>query len=684
MSQGSHVEDLERRVAELEAELADSRRVSDLLVHAPFGLYLVDLEGRVSATNERGASALGRTVAEIVGARLRDLYPPEVAERRRERGMAVFASGAPATFEDKIGDRCYLGTIVPIFDEHHRPTHLAIYGVDITERVWVEEALRRSQELLRAQRDLALALGQARGVSETLRLCLETAVKLSGMDCGGVYLVDAAPSDMELIAHVGVSDELVAAFGRLGHDSLHTRLAAKGEPLYSHSDEMPAGIRERLQAEGLRAVAILPIAHEGRPVGRFYIGSHTLDEVPDAARGTLETIAAQIGEAIARSRAEEALRRSESQLHQARKMEAIGTLAGGIAHDFNNLLMGIQGNASLMQLEAMPGERILDRIRSIEECVRSGTELTRQLLGFARGGRYEVRPTNINELIERSASLFGRTRKEISIHTKLERDLWVVDADRGQLEQVLLNLYVNAWQAMPHGGKLVLETRNVAAAGDEVARDRRRVMISVADTGVGMDEATKQRIFEPFFTTKEMGRGTGLGLATVYGIVKSHGGSITVDSAVGEGTVFTIHLPASSRTTAREPAVASRAVVRGSETVLLVDDEAMVLEVGGRMLEALGYGTITASSGAEALEVYQRRRGQIRVVVLDMIMPGLSGSETFDRLKEIDPGVQVLLSSGYSLDGQARAIFERGCKAFVQKPFSLDELSRKIREVLEG
>ncbi|MEA3279861.1 MAG: PAS domain S-box protein, partial [Thermodesulfobacteriota bacterium] len=386
--------------------------------------------------------------------------------------------------------------------------------------------------------------------------------------------------------------------------------------------------------------------------------------------------------------AEKEEQRLQAQLQRAQKMEAIGTLAGGIAHDFNNLLMGIQGRASLILMDKDSSYPDFEHLKEIEDCVKSAADLTGQLLGFARGGKYEVEPTDINELIKKSSRMFGRTKKEIKIHRKYQKDVWTVEADQGQIDQVLMNLYVNAWQAMQGGGKLYIQTENVTLDKDYVKpfeiKPGKYVKISVTDTGHGMDEATRERIFDPFFTTKEMGRGTGLGLASAYGIIKNHGGFINVYSEKGEGTTFNIYLPASESELVRsQSGGVSNDVRHGHETVLLVDDEDMIIDVGELLLKKMGYTVLTARSGKEATEIYEKNKDKIDLIILDMIMPDMSGGDTFDRLKEINPEIKVLLSSGYSINGQATEILERGCDGFIQKPFNMKQLSYKIREVLD-
>ncbi|MBW2306108.1 MAG: PAS domain S-box protein [Deltaproteobacteria bacterium] len=388
-----------------------------------------------------------------------------------------------------------------------------------------------------------------------------------------------------------------------------------------------------------------------------------------------------------RKRAQEKKKKPEAQLRHAPTMKAIGTLASGIAHDFNNLLMAIQGYASLMLMDIDSSHPHYEKLKTIEEQVRRGADLSRQLVGFAGGGKYEARPVNLNEIVEKTSLVFARTRKDITIYQKHQKDIWTVEADQGQIEKALLDLYNNARHSMPGGGDLYVETKNVALdenfIGQFGVEPGDYVRISIADTGVGMDEATSQRIFEPFFSTREMGRGTGLGLASVYGIVTNHGGIITVHGKKGKGTEFNIYLPASKKEAVKERAFEDEAL-RGRKTILIVDDEVPVLDVGIEILKSLGHTALRAGSGEEAVEVYKANKDKIDLVILDMIMPGIGGGETYDILKAINPDIKVILYSGYSINGEAKKILDRGCNAFLQKPFSIKELSQKIRDVFEN
>ncbi len=378
-------------------------------------------------------------------------------------------------------------------------------------------------------------------------------------------------------------------------------------------------------------------------------------------------------------------KRLEDTLQRMKRMEALSTLGGGIAHDFNNLLMGIQGNVSLLLLDVNAHHPYHPKLKNIEKAVQSGSDLTRQLLGFAKGGKFETRPISLNDVINKSLEMVGRTNKEIRIRKSFKKDLWTAEVDPGQIEQVLINLFLNAYQAMPGGGELLIRTENVLAMDDPKyyrLKPGKYVNLSVTDTGLGMDEATQERIFDPFFTTKGMGRGTGLGLASAYAIIKNHSGIINVHSKKGKGTTFDIYLPASEKEVRAEEKERSELILKGTETVLLIDDEDMILDVGEAMLRKMGYRVLLAKGGKEGVRLYKKHKRDIDLVILDMIMPDMAGGEAYDKIRGIDPKVKVLLSSGYSLEGQAAQILERGCNGFVQKPFDIRKISRKIRDVL--
>ncbi|MCK5485110.1 MAG: PAS domain S-box protein, partial [Desulfobacterales bacterium] len=328
-----------------------------------------------------------------------------------------------------------------------------------------------------------------------------------------------------------------------------------------------------------------PIFKEGKPVG---------------LRGFMVDI-------TDRKKAEEERRKLEVQFQQAQRFEALGTLAGGIAHDFNNLLMNIQGNTSLMLFEIEGTHPFFEPLKKIEKQVKSGAQLTRQMLGYARKGKFNVKSVDLNQIVDESADTFGRTRKEITIYREFDNDLFPVEADQGQIEQVLLNLYVNAADAMPGGGKLILKTKNEThlniKSNHYDPRPGKYVQLTITDSGTGIDNQTLERIFDPFFTTKGMGRGTGLGLASVYGIIKSHDGYIDVTSEKGHGTTFTIFLPASENDVEGTADTAAK-LIKGSGTLLVVDDEELVLKVGVNMLEKLGYTVLGAKNGTEAVDIF--------------------------------------------------------------------------------
>lgn len=382
--------------------------------------------------------------------------------------------------------------------------------------------------------------------------------------------------------------------------------------------------------------------------------------------------------------AEEERRRIAAHMQQAQKMEAIGTLAGGLAHDFNNLLMGMQGNLSLLRLNKEKDHPDLPYLQKIEAAVERASELTRQILGFARGGKYDVRVTDLNRLVTQTVDLFAKTRKELDIRKRLAPELRPIEADQSQIQQVLLNLLVNAWQALGAGGTLEVGTENVEVAENDPERPPDvpagpYVRLEVRDSGEGMEETVRKRIFEPFFSTRSRAEAKGLGLSAAWGIVRGHNGFITVESRKGVGSTFRVYLPAAGK--APPPPRAVAAAPSAPRTVLLVEDEEIVCDIGEKMLRRLGYAVLTARSGEEALALFAEGHREIDLVILDLIMPGITGAEVYERLRAIRPDVPVLLSSGFSLDGQAMELLRRGCRGFIQKPFSLDQLRTKIQEI---
>ena len=383
-------------------------------------------------------------------------------------------------------------------------------------------------------------------------------------------------------------------------------------------------------------------------------------------------------------------RRLQQQVLQSQKMEAVGRLAGGVAHDFNNLLTVITSYSDLLLEDLAPGDAKRDDLEQVRKAADGAAALTRQLLAFSRQQVVEPRVVSLNTVVEGLQKILRRViGEDIEVTIALAPDLGSVRADVGQLEQVLMNLVVNARDAMPTGGRLTVETANVEhdpeyARDREAAAVRRFAMLAVTDTGCGMDEATKARIFEPFFTTKETGKGTGLGLATVYGIVKQAGGFIWVYSEPGQGTSFKIYLPAVDATAERTTAAATTPAPRGTETVLLVEDAAAVRAVTKQMLERQGYTVLEAPDGEAGLRLAQRHRGVIHLLLTDVVMPRVGGRELAEQLTRLRPDVKVLYASGYTDDSVVRhGILESGT-AYLQKPFSPESLARKVRDVLDA
>jgi signal transduction histidine kinase/CheY-like chemotaxis protein len=390
-------------------------------------------------------------------------------------------------------------------------------------------------------------------------------------------------------------------------------------------------------------------------------------------------------------------RRLERQIVEMQKMEAVGTLAGGVAHDFNNILTGILGNLDLASKEIPPESPAAMPVQESIKASERAAHMVRQLLDFSRRSPSERRPMDLRKLAQEVADLFAQTiDRRIEVKTSFPGDLWLAKADPNQMHQVMMNLFVNARDAImeclegkqragaPHGGyRIDVATGNVNIGWDycrvyPFARPGEFVALSISDNGSGMDEAVQRRIFEPFFTTKKMGRGTGLGLSTVYGIMKQHEGWITLVSQPGKGTVFNAYVPRAEEAPQERPlppvAVRERT---GKETILLVDDEEMIRNFAQQILEIHGYSVVTAADGQEAIDIYLRQRNRFDLVILDLTMPRLSGSEVLTRIRNLNPLAKVILSSGYQSGETYRA------SAFLPKPYRANTLMRVVREVLD-
>ncbi|HEX8724629.1 MAG TPA: PAS domain-containing protein, partial [Gemmatimonadaceae bacterium] len=425
----------------------------------------------------------------------------------------------------------------------------------------------------------------------------------------------------------------------------------------------------------------------GELTNRRKDGSHYLEEQTITP---VRTAGDAITHFVAVKRDITAQRELETQFLQAQKMETVGRLAGGVAHDFNNLLTVINGTAEMLLKNPGASDGNTAELQAIADAGNRAAQLTRQLLAFSRKQMLQVEPLHLNTSLRGMEGMLRRMLGEdMQLVLDLADDLDLVRADPGQLDQVILNLVVNARDAMPRGGTLTIQTRNMAPAAGRAASHApgeagRHVLLAIRDTGLGMDDVTRERIFEPFFTTKELGRGTGLGLSTVYGIVKQSGGSISVDSEPGRGTTFSILLPSVDASTLRSTPAPSPGVHAGTETVLVVEDEPALRRLAERALTAAGYAVLTAETGEEGAAVLEAHRGEVHLMLTDVVLPGMSGRELAAQVAPLYPDVRVLFTSGYTDDTVLRHGVTDQTARFLAKPYTVAELTRKVREALDA
>ena len=631
-----------------EARRQGEERFRALIEHGADAVALVGPDGTLLFASHSIERLLGFAPAELVGHPGFERVHPDDAPRLHAALRDIIASpGTPASLElrwrHKDGSWRHIDAVA--VDRLAEPAvgAIVVNFRDVSERRTAEAALRESEEryrtLVEGVRDIIFALSPE-GTIASLNPAFETITGLPREEWVG--------QPFERLVH---PEDLPLALELLGR-------VVRGEL-------RPASQFRVRTAKGDYRVgefSATPQLHEGRLVGILGIGRDVTERV-----------------------------QLEQQLRQAQKMEAVGRLAGGIAHDFNNILTAITGYADLLLEDLGATDPRRQDADEIHKAADRAAGLTRQLLAFSRQQVLQPTVLEVNKLVSDLEKMLRRLLGEdVELGTRLAPTTGRVKADPGQLEQVIMNLAVNARDAMPNGGKLTLETGNVnldeAYAADHYpARAGPFVLLAVSDTGIGMSEETQAHMFEPFFTTKEKGKGTGLGLATVYGIIKQSGGFIWVYSEVGHGTTFKLYLPRVEELAERasQPAQARARAGRGTETVLVVEDEAPVRSVARQVLERHGYTVLEAPSAEAALDIATRYSGIIHLLLTDVVMPGLNGRELASRLATLRPDARVIFMSGYTDDAVTRhGVLEPG-SAYVQKPFTPDAIARKVREVLD-
>ena len=664
--------------------------LEQLIDSAPEAVSIVDTQRAVRRVNREFMSIFGYSAEQAMGRDLDELIlPPEKKEEgywfdeQARKGLAVSLD----TFRmRKNGTRVPVSALIsPIYDASQHVGNYCIYR-DISDR-------KRMETERAVIAEISHGVNETANLDELLNLIHRSLKKVVYAENCFIALHDRNTGTFSLPFFVDKYDTPPAPARNVKSCMAYVFRTGRPQLIPDHVAAELA-IQGQIEIVGTNAPSWLgvPLKSPSETIGVLVVQHYEKrDAYTQRDVEFLSSVADQIAIAIERKRAEEALRNSEMRVLSAQKMEAVGRLAGGIAHDFNNLLTVINGHLELLQEQSAAGDPRTRMIEQAQKAADKAAALTRQLLAFSRMQVLQPKIINLNAVVTEISKLLSPL---LGVNTELslvfDRNLGSVKADPGQIEQVILNLAVNARDAMPAGGKLAVETANVELNSEFASlhpplTPGRYVLLAVSDTGKGMDAETQERIFEPFFTTKEKGKGTGLGLATVYGIVKQSSGYILVDSKPGKGTRFSIYLPlVEEPAEPLKPANASSKLLEGTETILLVEDENDVREVAREFLKQMGYTVIEAKNGQEALEIARDYPQHIHVLLTDIVMPGISGLELGAELAAARPEVKVVYMSGYSQSSMFEQLTIAPNAILLQKPFSRDSLARVIREAING